>query len=68
MAPVKLVDSASPFRTIFEVSDYLKLSVRQVRRLVSSGDIKVTRFGRSVRVHQRDLDAFVGAQILRGQQ
>lgn len=68
MAPCKLVVGASPFRTIFEVSDYLKLSVRQVRRLVSSGDIKVTRFGRSVRVHQRDLDAFEGAQIPRGDQ
>ena len=68
MAHGKSHDGASPFRTIFEVSDYLKLSVRQVRRLVASGDIKVTRFGRSVRVHQRDLDAFVGAQFLRGGQ
>ena len=51
MAHVKSHDGASPFRTIFEVSDYLKLSERQVRRLVALGQIKATRFGRAVRVH-----------------
>ena len=66
MAHGKSLDSASPFRTILEVSDYLKLSVRQVRRLVALGQIKATRFGRAVRVHQCDLDAYIGRQLHAG--
>jgi excisionase family DNA binding protein len=50
---------ASPFLTAAEVADYLRLSMRQVRRLIACGDIPVTRFGRSVRIHRADLEAFV---------
>ena len=52
----------SPFMTINEVSDFLRLSTRQIRRLVAQGLLRPTRFGRSVRIHQRDLDSFVMSQ------
>ena len=66
MAPQQLPTNTSPFRTVEEVAHYLRLSLRQVRRLTADGQIQVTRFGRSVRVHQRDLDAYVGSQLRGG--
>ena len=52
----------SPYLTIQETADYLRLSTRQIRRLIAQGQLKPTRFGRSVRVHQRDLDHYVAGQ------
>ena len=52
----------SPYLTVQEVAEFLRLSTRQIRRLIAQGLLRVTRFGRSVRVHQRDLDNFVAAQ------
>lgn len=49
----------SPYMTTDEVAAYLRLSIRQVRRLIANGDIPVTRLGRPVRVHKRDLEAFL---------
>ena len=49
----------SPYMTADEVAAYLRLSIRQVRRLIANGDIPVTRLGRPVRVHKRDLEAFL---------
>jgi excisionase family DNA binding protein len=49
----------SPYLTVAEVAAYLRLSLRQVRRLIANGDLPVTRLGRPVRVHRRDLEAFL---------
>ena len=54
--------AVSPYLTVQEVAEFLRLSTRQIRRLIAHGLLRVTRFGRSVRVHQRDLDNFVAAQ------
>lgn len=51
---------ASPYRTVAEVAGYLRISQRQVRRLIAQGDISATRFGRAVRIHERDMLAYVG--------
>ena len=53
-------NTPSPFRTVAEVAGYLRISQRQVRRLISYGDISITRFGRAVRIHERDMLAYVG--------
>ena len=53
-APLK-----SPYYTAAEVAQYLRLSLRQVRRLIADGNIEVTRFGRSIRIHERELEAFL---------
>jgi excisionase family DNA binding protein len=54
------LNTPSPYRTVAEVAGYLRISQRQVRRLISQGVISVTRFCRSVRVHERDMLAYVG--------
>ncbi len=53
-------NTTSPFRTVAEVAGFLRISTRQVRRLIAYGEITVTRFGRSVRIHERDLMAYIG--------
>lgn len=53
-------NTASPFRTVAEVAAFLRISQRQVRRLIAYGELIPTRFGRSVRVHERDLMAYIG--------
>ena len=53
-------NTPSPYRTVAEVAGYLRISQRQVRRLIAQGDISVTRFGRAVRIHERDMLAYVG--------
>ncbi len=49
----------APLLTIPEVADLLRLSVRQVRRMVASGDLPVLRFGRSVRVSREVIEAMM---------
>ena len=55
-----LPNTASPYRTVPEVAEFLRLSPRQIRRLISFGDLIPTRFGRAVRIHERDLMAYIG--------
>ena len=43
------------FFTVNEVADQLKISVRSVRRLIASGNIRVHRIGRAVRISEIDL-------------
>jgi len=45
---------------VAEVAGYLRISQRQVRGLIAQGEISVTRFGRAVRIHERDMLAYVG--------
>ncbi len=45
--------------TVSEVADLLRLSVRQVRRLIASGDILIVRIGSVVRVQPAALAALI---------
>ena len=45
--------------TIADVADRCQVSSRSVRRWIDDGRLKVIRLGRSVRVSERDLAAFV---------
>ena len=47
------------FLTIDEVAELLRLSTRQVRRLVTRGDIAVHRFGRALRISGADLETYM---------
>lgn len=47
------------FFTIAEVADLLEVSTRTVHRWIVSGEIKAHRFGRSVRIAESDLSAFI---------
>ena len=45
--------------TVTEVAAEFKQSTRQIRRLIASGDLRVHRLGRSVRISRADLDAYL---------
>ena len=47
------------FFTIEEVADFLSLSTRSVRRLISRGLLPVHRFGRAVRIAEADLRVYI---------
>jgi excisionase family DNA binding protein len=42
-----------------EVAGYLRISPRTVKRFIASGKLSVTRFGRSPRVSEEDLQTFL---------
>jgi excisionase family DNA binding protein len=48
-------------RTIDETADLFGISSRSVRRLVDSGALPVIRLGRSVRISDPDIAAFLAA-------
>jgi excisionase family DNA binding protein len=47
------------FYTIVQVAEILEMSTRSVRRLIAAGELPVHRFGRSVRIAETDLRAFI---------
>jgi len=52
----------SQFHTVREIADLLKVSERTVRRWISGGELAVHRLGRSVRVVDADLRAFLASR------
>ena len=51
--------SASVFFTVSEVAKNVRLSERQIRRLIAHGDLVVHRIGRAIRISASDLDQFL---------
>jgi excisionase family DNA binding protein len=50
------------FHTVSEIAELLKVSQRTVRRWISTEDLAVHRLGRSVRVLDADLRAFLASR------
>ena len=48
--------------TLATVAERLAVSRRTVARLIEAGELRAVRFGRSVRVTERELAAFVAAR------
>ncbi len=48
--------------TLAQVAQRLALSRRTVQRLIAAGELRAVRFGRAVRVTERELAAFVAAR------
>lgn len=46
----------SPLLSPAEAADYLGLSIKSVRRLISCGDLPARRIGRLIRIRVEDLD------------
>lgn len=46
----------SPHLSPAEAADYLGLSIKSVRRLISTGDLPARRIGRLIRIRVEDLD------------
>ena len=49
------------FFTVKETAWYLRLCDKQVRRLISRGELPAYRFGTALRIKQRDIDAYAKA-------
>jgi excisionase family DNA binding protein len=41
--------------TVKEAADRTRISERHLRRMIKAGDLPVTRFGKAVRIHPKDL-------------
>jgi excisionase family DNA binding protein len=55
-------DHGSPdepdFRTVKEAARYLRLCEKQVRRLISRGDLQAYQFGTALRIKRRDIESY----------
>jgi excisionase family DNA binding protein len=53
--------SKARFLTVQEVADLLRVSTMTVYRLIKAGDLPAVRVGRSFRVSEEDVDAFLAS-------
>ncbi len=51
------------FLTVQEVADTLRVSSMTVYRLIKAGDLPAVRVGRSFRVREADVDAYLAARF-----
>jgi excisionase family DNA binding protein len=52
--------STSRFLTVQEVAELMRVSTMTVYRLIKAGDLPAVRVGRSFRVRDVDVDAYLG--------
>ena len=50
------------FRTVKETACYLRLCEKQVRRVISRGELPAYRFGTALRIKKEDIDAYAEAR------
>jgi len=50
----------------YDVSERLGVSHRTVTRLIDAGKIRAFKIGQQVRIRERDLDAYIAAQMKAG--
>jgi excisionase family DNA binding protein len=61
--PDRIHSKAKPlFHTVSEIADLLRVSERTVRRWVATGELATHRLGRSIRVLDADLRAFLASR------
>lgn len=48
------------FLTVKEVADLMRVSTMTVYRLISAGELKAARVGRSYRLRAMDVDGYLG--------
>src|SRR5262249_13325721 len=48
-----------PLLTVPDVAELLRLSPRQVRRLIAEGRLPIVRLGRAIRIRPQDVEALV---------
>ncbi len=54
--------SRSRFLTVAEVAGLMRVSSMTVYRLIKAGDLRAVRVGKSYRVREDDLDAYLARQ------
>lgn len=47
------------FLTVQEVADLMRVSTMTVYRLIKSGELRAARVGRSLRLREREVDAYL---------
>ena len=50
------------FLTVKETAAHLRLCDKQIRRLISRGELRAHKFGRALRIGKEAIDAYVTAQ------
>ncbi|WP_206035726.1 helix-turn-helix domain-containing protein [Roseomonas sp. HF4] len=50
-------------RSLADVADYLGVSIRTVRRLIARGELRAHRVGRSLRIQDVELAAYVATSM-----
>ena len=53
------------FYTVSETAQYLRLCVKQVRRLIWRGELAAFRFGTALRIHKADIAAYIASRRIR---
>ena len=53
------VSGRAQFLTVAEVADIMRVSTMTVYRLIKSGELPAARVGKSYRIREDDLDAFL---------
>jgi len=53
----------SRFLTPAEVADNLRVSAMTVYRLIKSGELRAARIGKSYRIREEDVDAYLSARF-----
>ncbi len=57
--PEPTTQSLPTLYSVSEVADHLKVSTKTVRRWIDTGDLRVHRLGRSIRISETDLGLFL---------
>jgi excisionase family DNA binding protein len=57
--PVHAVDASGRLLRIEEIADRLSVSRSMAWKLTATGQLRAIRIGRALRVHPRDLEAFI---------
>ena len=57
------MDTAQRLLRLREVADVMRVSTMTVYRLIQAGDLVATRVGRSYRIYERDVDAYLSRSV-----
>jgi len=50
------------FMTVGEVADFMRVSSMTVYRLIKAGDLRAARVGKSYRIREEDINAFLASR------
>ena len=62
MIPLAQSHSRARFLTVSEVADLMRVSTMTVYRFIKAGDLPSVRVGKSYRIREDDVDAFLASR------
>ncbi len=57
--PKQVSSDRAAFRSVAGTAEYCDVSEKTVRRWIAAGDLPVHRFGRALRISEKDLEMFI---------